>query len=437
MSRLLTLRNVRLLTLAGVVLALAGLAGFWLTRDVHRVPLSREQKQLLGIKGNTFHVSFVVAGRDILYTKAVSDPIYGKGGQIIGWNYKGHRSPQGVNTDTILYIDITGDNITMIALPRDIWLKNRGYRINEVFFRQGPDALMRTVSSILGVPVDYYAIINLQIFKDLVNALGGVTVDVPYAMNYDDNVGHLHIHFQPGPQHMDGQQVADFVRYRHTPRGDIDRLDNVKRLAYALMARVKQLNVRAVTKAPELVDMFFKDVQTNASPALVRQLATRVGSLKLKQTATLPTDQIQVPGVGTVLKVDPQDVNHFLASTFGGTPRSFSKAPDATLLITNRSGKAGLGRWFRDRLVGMGVPGKDILVRDSTTVDPTPSRLVSTIPGWKDAEYYASLLHTSKQEVDHLDPYDGRRIDLELVLGTDAVAMVPTGAVQQVAASAR
>ena len=423
----LTVRNARILMLAGLVLAVAGLAGYWLTRDVHRSPLSREQRQLLGIKGNTFHVSFVVAGRDIFYSKAEADPIYGKGGKIIGWNYKGTRTTAGVNTDTILYVDITGDNITMIALPRDIWLKNLGYRINGIFAREGPDALRRRVSAILGVPVDYYAIIKLDIFKHLVDALGGVNVNVPYAMNYDDNAGNLHIHFAAGPQHMNGQQAADFVRYRHTPRGDIDRLDNVKRLAYALMAKVKELNVRAVTKVPGLVDTFFQDVQTNASPALARQLASRVGSLRLKETATLPTQEIQVPDVGTVLAVDPQQVNHFLADTFGGTPRSFSQAPKATLLISNRSGTPGLGDWFRTRLEAMGVPAKAILVHEEATIDPTPSRLLATLPGWQDAQYYASLLHASKQQVDHLDRYQGRSVDLELVLGSDAKAMVPTG----------
>jgi len=423
--------------LLGLLLAVAGLAGFWLTRDVHRSPLSKEQRQLLGIKGNAFHVSFVVAGRDILYTKAEADPIYGKGGKIVGWNYHGDVSTSGVNTDTILYVDITGDNMTMIAVPRDVFLFDQGYRINGLYARDGPDALRRRVASILGVPVDYYAIIKLDIFKHLVDALGGVTVNVPYAMNYDDNAGNLHIHFQPGPQHMDGEQVAEFVRYRHTPRGDIDRLDNVKRLAYALMARLKELNVRAVTKVPELVDTFFSDVQTNASPALARQLASRVGSLQLKDTATLPTTEVQVDGEGTVLKVDAQDVNKFLAETFGGTPRAFSQAPQATLLITNHSGKPGLEDWFRTRLEAMGVPAKDIMVRDEPGVDPTASRLLATTDTWNDADYYTTLLHTGKQQVDHLDGFDGRSVDLELILGSDATAMVPTGAHFATSASAR
>src|SRR5690606_23524271 len=127
-------------------------------------------------------------------------------------------------------------------------------------------------------------IVSLDIFQNLVDALGGVTVDVPYRMFHRDNAGGLLIDFQPGPQHMDGVDASLFIRYRNTLRGDIDRIDNVKRLAYAMLQRLKEMNVRAVTLAPSLVDTFLSDVETNASPALVRQLAARIPNLRLSAT---------------------------------------------------------------------------------------------------------------------------------------------------------
>ena len=406
--------------LAGVLLALVGLSGYWLTRDVHRSPLSDEQRQLLGISGNTFHASFVVAGRDILYTAAEADPIYGRNSRgetiITGWNYKGQRSTAGTNTDTVLYVDIKGGDIRMVAIPRDVYLRDAGYRINGVYIREGADGLRDRVSAILGVPVDYYVILKMDLFQDLVDALGGVDVNVPYAMNYDDNVGNLHIHFPAGPRHMDGADAARFIRYRHTVRGDIDRLDNVKRLAYAMLGRVEQLNVRAVTKVPELMNTFFKDVETNVSPALMRQLTSRIGDMALKETATVPTEEVQISGVGTVLQVDAQQVNTFMAETFGGTPRVFTDAPDTPLLITNRSGEDGLATSYRDRLVALGVPADRVLAREDTTVDPTPTRLLATLPAWQDADYYASLLHAGKQQVDRLESYQRREVQIELVL---------------------
>jgi len=413
----------------GLLLALLGLAGYWLARDVHRSPLSQEQRNLLGISGSAFHASFIVAGRDIFYQAGKSEPIYGRNDQgetvILGYRYQGQRSTAGINTDTILYVDITGANVRMVLIPRDVYLRDAGYRINGAYIREGPAGLKDRVAAILGVPIDYYVVLKMDIFQDLVDALGGVDVNVPYAMSYDDNVGNLHIHFPAGPRHMDGEDAAKFIRYRHTVRGDIDRLDNVKRLAYAMLARVKQLNVRAVTKVPDLMNTFFKDVETNVSPVLLRQLTGRVGDLALVETATLPTEEVQVAGVGTVLQVDAKQVNMFMAETFGGTPRIFTDAPSTPLLITNRSGEEGLATTYRDRLVALGVPADRIVTREESTVDPTPTRLLATLPAWQDADYYASLLHASKQQVDRLASYQRRAVELELVLGHDAVVLAP------------
>ena len=430
MNRSITLRNARLLTLLGLLVAVVGLAGYWLARDVTRAPLSDGQRDLLGLGDNTFHTSFVLAGRDIFYSKDAADPIYRSDGTIVGWNYKGHTSTAGINTDTIVYVDVKGDAITMVLLPRDIYLRDAGYRLNGVYARQGPDGLRSRVSAILGVPVDYYAVIKLDIFQNLVDALGGVDINILEPMVYNDNAGNLHINFPAGARHLDGEDASKFIRYRHTLRGDIDRLDNVKRLAYAVLSRVKQLNVRTVTKVPELVDTFFSDVETNVSPTLVRQLAARIAGIALKETATLPTEEVDIPGVDSVLQVDALQVNQFMAETFGGTPRTFVEAPKTVLLITNRSGKAGLEDWFKQRLVGLGVPEDDILTRDDGTVDPTTTRVLATLPAWGDAEYYASLLHASKQQVDRIEPFKRTRIDLELVLGHDALTMVPAPAVR-------
>lgn len=418
-----TRRNARLLTVLGLLVALTGLIGFWLTRDVVRRALSDEQRELLGLKVDDFHVSMVVAGRDILYTEGEVTPIYAQDGTIVGWNYDGATSTAGINTDTIIYVGIKGDDITMIAIPRDLYLQDVGRRINGVYARGGAEELRRRVEAILGVPVDYYAIVKLDIFQDLVDALGGVQVDVPYPMHYDDNVGGLHIHFPAGPRHMDGVDASKFVRYRASLRGDIDRLDNVKRLAYAMLQRVKELNVRAVTLLPELVDTFFSDVETNASPALARQLATRVPNLTLSTTATLPNEEATIEGVGSVVLYDPATVHAFMAGTFGGTPRAFRDAPDVTLLVTDRSGTPGLADWYRERLIGFGVPEDRIIVREGE-IDPTPTRVLATLATWDDADYYAELLHAGKQQVDRFPPYRGTQVGLEFVLGSDAAARI-------------
>ena len=418
-----TRRTARLLSLAGVLIALAGLTGFWLSRDVARATLSDDTRERLGLAEDDFHVSFVVAGRDITYGNEGALPIYAQDGTIIGWQQiNGFSNTDGANTDTILYVDISGDDLTMIAIPRDIMMEDRGYRINSMYDLGGAEGLRRRVEALLDVPIDYYAIIKLDIFQNLVDALGGVEIDVPYRMYHVDNAANLRIDFQPGPQHMDGRDASLFIRFRGTLRGDIDRIDNLKRLAYALLQRAKQLNVRLVTRIPELMDTYLNDIETNASPALIRQLATRLPNLNLKATATLPVDEH--PTVRGALQVNARAVNEFMAATFGGVARDFTEAPDVRLLITDRSGTPGLGTWYRDTLVEFGMDPDNVGLRTGATVDPGSTRLFATLGAWQDADYFAELLHADKQQVDRIAAFEGKPVEIELILGSDGAERV-------------
>lgn len=419
MKRFASLRNARLLQLLGLVIAITGLAGFWLGHDVDRAQLTQQQRELLGIAEDDFHASFVVAGRDVFYDQnGVATPVYGAGGRIVAWNYRGAKNVHGTQTDTILYVSIVNDSATMIAIPRDLLLDSGTRRINGVYFREGPDGLARRVEDILGLPIDYHAIIDLDIFQNVVNALGGVEVFVPERMYYRDNAANLTIDLHEGLQVLDGEQASDFIRYRQFRRGDIQRLDNVKTLAYAMLERIRSLNVRAVALLPELVDTFFEDVETNASPALVRQILPRIPTFRI-QSATLPTREVTRDGASGLV-VDEAQIEEFLAATFGGATREFAGAPDANLLITNRSGVEDLEAWYRDRLIGYGVPEDRIQVRTGP-LDPSPTRLLATIPHWQDADFYTSLLHTGKQQIEQLSPFERVSVDLELVLGDDAL----------------
>ncbi|MCC6309322.1 MAG: hypothetical protein IT345_00265, partial [Trueperaceae bacterium] len=110
-----TRRRARLLSLLGILVAVVGLAGYWLTRDVDRKALSDDQRRLIGLKDDEFHASFLVAGRDVVYN-GTSTPVYGADGEIVAWNFRGYHGTEGTLTDTILYVDIQGDDISVIAI---------------------------------------------------------------------------------------------------------------------------------------------------------------------------------------------------------------------------------------------------------------------------------------------------------------------------------
>ena len=418
--RLLTSNNARWLQLLGLLIAIAGLCGFWLGRDIDRVELTAEQRALVNPGGQDFHVSFLVAGRDYDITSYAGECEWVDevcvSREHVGTFQLGNR------TDTILYVTVTGDDITLVAIPRDIWLPQWQTKVNAMYAYQGAEGLKRSVEEIIGLPIDYYAVVNIDIFEDAVDAVGGIDVNIPYDMYYVDNAAGLVIDFDEGPAHLDGEAAAKFVRYRNTRRADIDRIDNVKRIAYALLNRVKELNVRAVGTIPSLVDTFLADVETNASPALVRSMVPRLANLEISETATLPTSEAQLEDGTWILEYDGKEIERFLAATFGGRARNFAEAPGGTLLITNRSGAEGLGEWYRQRLVALGVPEESIVTR-TASFDPGPSRIQVTRDFWQEADYYTNLLRIGKQQIDRLPVVNSLQADLEFVLGQDAAAV--------------
>lgn len=410
-----TLRRARLIQLLGLLIALAGLVGFWLTQDLRdRVEYTEQQRELIGLpeRGEVFHASFVVAGRDYDYSVPASECVWRNG--------VCHRARPGVfrlgnRTDTIIYVNIIGNDVTMISIPRDIFLPQWQARVNAMYAYQGAQGLKRAVEEIIGLPIDYYVILNIDIFEQLVDSLGGVDINIPYRMYYRDAAADLTIDFQPGPYRLSGEDAAKFVRFRSTPRGDFDRIDNIKLLAYAMLGRLQQLHLRAAIKLPELIDIAFENLETNATPALVRQLIPRLAQLQL-HGATLPT--VTIEG-STALSYDRRQVESFLAGVFGGQARTFVEAPEATLLITNRSGEPELELRLKERLVAMGVPEERILTREAS-FDPAVTRILTTARHWQEADYYTSLLAVGKQQVDRLAPLAGERVDIEIVLGEDS-----------------
>lgn len=411
-----TVLSARLLQLVGAVVALVGLAGFWLSRDVPRNLLDEGQQAVLNAPPGEFQASFVVAGRDYDHVREAGALSF-VGGRCV-------RSRPGEfvvsrRTDTILFVSIIGNRVRLISIPRDLYLPEWQTKINAMYLFQGADGLRRSVGEVVGLPIDYYVIINLEIFERLVDALGGVSVNVPYRMDYQDCAADLIIDLQPGSQRLNGEQAAGFVRFRQTPRGDLDRLENLKTLAYAMLARLKELNLRAVGAFPALVDTFFDEVETNASPVLASQLLPRLAQLDI-HTATLPA--IMSEGSSN-LTIDPSQIEAFLADFFGGRARTLAELPDAPLLITNRSGVPGLGTLIKERLVRLGIP-EDRLVLREASLDPTPTRVLAIAERWQDARYYAELFHAGQQQIDRLPVIDGVRPGMELILGQDAQALI-------------
>jgi len=129
---------------------------------------------------------------------------------------------------------------TIVGFPRDSYVPIPGLgtsKINASLSSGGPERTVQTVSQLVGVPIHYWALVDFSRFRQLVDAVGGLEIDVPYAMA-DRFSGAF---FEPGPRQMNGTEVLAFSRNRMTvPGGDFGRSFNHGRVLLAALSKFRQ-----------------------------------------------------------------------------------------------------------------------------------------------------------------------------------------------------
>ena len=132
---------------------------------------------------------------------------------------------------------------TAIGIPRDSWVPIPGYgseRVNAALYFGGPQLLGETVGNLVGIQPDYVFVTRFTFFQDLINDIGGITVNNPVAFS-DDAIapGQYPNGFPAGKIQLNGWSALGFARMRHyLPRGDFDRSANQQRLLRGIQARV-------------------------------------------------------------------------------------------------------------------------------------------------------------------------------------------------------
>ena len=146
------------------------------------------------------------------------------------------------NADTIMVLtyDTAEQMAGLVSIPRDTLVDRRFPKINAVY-HDGIEALRGEVSRMLGIPIDYYICVDVDGFVQVVDAVDGIDFDVPIHMAYDDPLQDLHIHFEPGMQHINGKEALAICRLRKNsdgtmayPDSDIGRTRTQQQLLAAI-----------------------------------------------------------------------------------------------------------------------------------------------------------------------------------------------------------
>lgn len=133
-------------------------------------------------------------------------------------------------SDTIIIasIDLHKHRLGAISIPRDFRVEIPGHgiqKINAAYSLGGINLTRQTVENLTGVTLDYYMICSFRGFQQIVDAMGGVELEVEKRMRYRDRSQQLEINLQPGRQRLTGYQAMGYVRFRHDARGDLGRIE--------------------------------------------------------------------------------------------------------------------------------------------------------------------------------------------------------------------
>ncbi len=160
----------------------------------------------------------------------------------------------------------------------------------------GVSFLEEHIESMLGIQIDYYAKVNIQSFKELVDAVGGVEFDVPIRMKYDDPAQDLHIDLQAGYQTLNGEQAEQLVRYRKGnnenegyARADLQRVEVQQDFMKALFKKVLSLD-GIISNPIDTAKVFIDNVETNFSIVDMPKYVQYIPALSISKmnTYTIP-----------------------------------------------------------------------------------------------------------------------------------------------------
>lgn len=170
-------------------------------------------------------------------------------------------------SDTLFFVNIDLDDmgVGLISIPRDTRVlipgRSRHEKINAAYAHGGIDLTKRTVEDFLEVEIDYYFTIDFSSFETIIDLLGGVELEIPYHMYYEDRAGGLIIDIPPGQRVLDGEQALHYVRYREPIEADIGRIKRQQYLMSSLLSKL--LKPETLPKLPALVKTIFDSIQTD------------------------------------------------------------------------------------------------------------------------------------------------------------------------------
>ena len=266
LTRSATAKQQAVIVVVVLLLVLAALAGtlLWLYR-----PASERPGEELPFGTDTAAIPHVTSdGSEVIAAPATPTPQYKAREDVYNFLLIGHdRAATLADVIMLVNYDVKAGTLTVMQFPRDTYFEGDANvpQLNVQFSayynrailsgdktpaQTAADLFARQLEQNLCIKIHYTAVMNLDGFVKIVDAIGGVDIDIPADMDYEDPEQDLYIHLKAGPHHLNGEQSEGFVRFRSGyEQVDIGRVDAQKLFMTAFLQKVKSsVTVSVVAK---------------------------------------------------------------------------------------------------------------------------------------------------------------------------------------------
>jgi LCP family protein required for cell wall assembly len=347
---------------------------------------------------------------------------------ILKYLHAGDSDDGGYNTNTLILVHVGADNkVVAFSIPRDDWVPFNGvpgynhikikeaYGLTKQYVAQklanqgvgsqkeletkgreaGRAATLRAVRSLTGVPIDYFAEINLAGFYDLAQTLGGVEVCLNHAV-YDSYSG---ADFPAGRQRLDASQTLAFVRQRHElENGDLDRTHRQQAFISSVMQELQDSGTFTnLDKLKGLMAVARKDVVLSSGwdEDMIQRLgALAGGNVEFRTLPVVRYDNIDGQDVNII---DPAAIKAEVAAAIGAAPPTTATTttgakprPSTVVDVINSGSMSGLASDVSRALQKRGYTAGQ--VRDRESGEPTAATIQYGAGADTDARNVATLL---------------------------------------------
>ena len=213
------------------------------------------------------------------------------------------------DTIMLLGVKLDGSGATLLSIPRDARVSipdHDGHSKINAAYADGKETLLRETlrqPDVMDADLPYYITFESKTVARMIDALGGIDVNVSRAMDYDDDWGHLHIHLKKGNRHLDGVQAVGYLRWRKNNNGrgasdDFSRTERQREVMAAIKDKLRSWS--GIKSLPKMLTAFRKNGgRTNLTTAQLLFLAWN--SRKQLQAATVPGEPHMIGGVSYVV----------------------------------------------------------------------------------------------------------------------------------------